>query len=68
MNQLTIPIQGMSCGGCVRNVERALGSLPGVHVEQVTVGSAAVSYDPSVTDRDAILASITGAGYAPQAA
>ncbi|MEX2178497.1 MAG: cation transporter [Gemmatimonadaceae bacterium] len=68
MNQITIPIQGMSCGGCVRNVERALGRLPGVRVERVTVGSTAVSYDPSVTDRDAIFDSITTAGYAPQAA
>ncbi len=68
MNQITIPIHGMSCGGCVRIVQLALGSLPGVRVVAVTVGSAAVSYDPSITDRDAIFASITSAGYTPQAA
>lgn len=66
MTQITIPIQGMSCGGCVRNVQQALGGLPGVRVDAVTVGSASVSYDPSVTDRDAIFASITRAGYTPQ--
>ncbi len=68
MNQITIPINGMSCGGCVRNVQQALGRLPGVVVEKVTVGSATVKYDPSVTDRDAIFATIERAGYVPQAA
>lgn len=68
MHQMTIPIGGMSCGGCVRNVRQALGRLPGVSVESVTVGSATVSYDPAVTDHDTILSAITRAGYAPQAA
>lgn len=68
MNQITIPIRGMSCGGCVRNVQHALGRLPGVRVDKVAVGSATVSYDPSATDRRAIEAAITRAGYEPQAA
>ena len=68
MNQITIPIQGMSCGGCVRNVQQALGRLSGVRVDAVTVGSAALSYDPAVTNRDAIVAAIAGAGYTAKAA
>ncbi len=68
MHRITIPIRGMSCGGCVRNVQQALGRLPGVLVETVTVGSATVEYDPSVTDRDTILNTIELAGYVPQAA
>lgn len=68
MDQITIPIHGMSCGGCVRNVQRALGGLPGVRVDAVTVGSAVVSYDPSVTNRDALVAAIASAGYTAQAA
>jgi copper chaperone CopZ len=68
MNRITIPIHGMSCGGCVRKVEHALGSLPGVKVEGVTVGSATVNYDPSVTNPGAIVTAIERAGYVPQAA
>lgn len=68
MKETTIRIRGMSCGGCVRNVQHALGRLPGVQVETVTVGSATVSYDPIVTDHEDILAAIERAGYVPQAA
>lgn len=68
MNRITIPIRGMSCGGCVRKVEHALGDLAGVKVETVSVGSATVEYDPEVTNRDAIAAAIERIGYLPQAA
>ena len=68
MERLTIPVRGMSCGGCVLNVRRALERLPGVTVETVTVGLVTVSFDPSVTDPAVILATIERAGYAPQAA
>ena len=68
MKETTIRIRGMSCGGCVRNVQEALGRIPGVRVDTVTVGSATVSYDPAVTDHDDILAAIERAGYVPQAA
>ena len=38
MQRLSIPIAGMSCGGCVRAVRDALAKVPGVNIEQVTVG------------------------------
>ena len=68
MKEATIRIRGMSCGGCVRNVREALGRVPGVRVDTVTVGSTTVSYDPDVTDHEDILAAIERAGYVPQAA
>ena len=68
MQRMTLPIQGMSCGGCVRNVRHALGRLPGVRVDNVSVGQATVSYDPGVTDRAAIVAAIERAGYATRTA
>ena len=68
MQQTTIHIRGMSCGGCVRSVRHALDRLPGVRVDAVTVGTATVSYDPAVTARQDILAAIERAGYTPQAA
>ncbi len=67
MQRISIPIAGMSCGGCVSNVRNALARLPGVQVEQVKVGSAIVAYDPAVTSPDAIRAAIAGAGYTPTA-
>ena len=68
MQQITIPILGMSCGRCVRNVQHALGQLPGVHADGVSVGSATVSYDPAVTDLAAIASAIERAGYEPRSA
>ena len=68
MKETTIRIRGMSCGGCVRNVQEALGRIPGVRVDTVTVGSATVSYDPTVANQEDILVAIERAGYVPQAA
>lgn len=68
MQRISIPIAGMSCGGCVNNVRNALARIPGVQVEQVTVGSATVAYDPAVTSPEALGAAIVRAGYKPLAA
>ena len=68
MERMTIPIAGMSCGGCVSNVRNALARTPGVQVEQVRVGAATVAYDPAVTSPDAIREAISRAGYTPRAA
>ncbi len=67
MHQITIPIRGMSCGGCARSVAEALRRLPGVTVETVTIGSATLAYDPAVIDRDTLLTTIESAGYVPHA-
>ncbi|MEP7324456.1 MAG: heavy-metal-associated domain-containing protein [Gemmatimonadota bacterium] len=68
MQRISIPIAGMSCGGCVANVRKALTQLPGVQVEDVKVGVATVSFDPALTSREALGAAIAGAGYQPKAA
>jgi copper chaperone len=60
---MLLQIDGMSCGHCVASVKKALGELDGVAVDSVTVGSADVRYDPSSTDREAILDAVTEAGY-----
>ncbi len=67
MHQITIPIRGMSCGGCTRSVGEALRRLPGVNVDTVLIGSATLTYDPSVVDRDTLLTTIENAGYVPSA-
>ena len=68
MQRISIPIAGMSCGGCVNNVRNALTRIPGVKVEQVKVGSATVAYDPAVTSPEALRAAIAKDGYKPLAA
>lgn len=65
MQQLTMAISGMSCGGCVTRVRNALGALAGTHVDAVTVGSATVTYDDSQTTPAAIARAVTDAGYEP---
>ena len=68
MQQITIDIRGMSCGGCVRTVRDALGRIPGAHLQTVTLGSAMLAFDPAIIDCDTIFAAIKGAGYLPQPA
>ncbi len=65
MQQLTMPISGMSCGGCVSTVRKALEALSGTHVDSVTIGSATVTYDASQTTPAAIAQAVSDAGYEP---
>jgi copper chaperone len=65
MTSLTIPIGGMSCGGCVAGVKAALATIPGVAEADVRVGEAKVQYDPARTNPDALRDAITRAGYVP---
>jgi copper chaperone len=63
MRHATLHIEGMSCGHCLNAVNRALGSLPGVRIEQLRIGRADVSYDESVTDPSQLEAAVSEAGY-----
>lgn len=64
MEQTTISITGMSCGGCVNSVRRALASIAGVTDANVKVGAAAVTYDPEATNPAALRHAIVQAGFA----
>jgi copper chaperone CopZ len=68
MQRLTIPITGMSCGGCVNNVRSAFAKIAGVTDAQVTVGAATVTYEPKLTNPEALRRAITQAGYGVAAA
>jgi copper chaperone len=63
METIALKIEGMSCGHCVRAVQDALGTMDGVDVERVEVGSASVSFDPARTDATRIAQAIQEAGY-----
>jgi copper chaperone CopZ len=65
MEQMTLRVTGMSCGGCENAVTRALGRLEGVsevtasHVEE----KVGVSFDPAAVTPDQIRATIAAIGY-----
>jgi copper chaperone len=64
MQRASLLIEGMTCGHCVRAVERVLNGLAGVHSVRVNVGSAIVAYDPSVVSPQGIEAAVLEEGYA----
>ena len=63
MERATISIDGMSCGHGVGQVRSALQNVPGVTVENVTVGRAEVAYDGSKVKPDALRNAVAEAGY-----
>jgi copper chaperone len=63
MQRATFDISGMSCGHCVKAVDKALQQADGVTVEQVAIGSATVAFDEQKTSAEAIAAVIDDAGY-----
>ncbi len=63
MTSTTLKIDGMSCGHCVSSVKKALEGLDGVKVEQVSIGSATIQYDPATVTPEKIVETISEAGY-----
>lgn len=61
--ELTMTIEGMSCGHCVASVKKALSEVQGVQVKNVAVGSATVAYDPSRVSPEQISEAVSDAGY-----
>jgi copper chaperone CopZ len=62
---LTLPVHGMTCGGCARTVERKLSSTPGV--AKVTVdlegARATVEYDASAVRPETLANAVRQLGY-----
>lgn len=65
LNQVTIPIGGMTCAACSQRVEKAIDKLEGVTKVSVNLATekATVEYDISVIRLTAIKQSIEKAGY-----
>lgn len=63
MRDLTLFIEGMSCGHCLHAVNKALASVPGVEIGSVRIGRADVQYDESVIAPGRIIEAVSGAGY-----
>jgi len=45
----TVAVEGMTCQHCVRAVFTALAAVPGIDRAEVSIGSARVEHDGSVT-------------------
>lgn len=67
MQSITFRVEGMTCGGCVANVEAALKEVPGVTIAtaDLKTETAKVVFDPSKADRKRIADAVKKSGYAP---
>ncbi len=68
-NEISFPVQGMSCGSCVRHIQAPLEAAPAssrwsVEVNLV-VGEVTISYNPQTTEPGAIAQTIQYRGYRP---
>ena len=60
---LTLSIEGMHCGGCVRRVTTALQGVRSVELGAVEVGSARVTVDSAQTSAEEIVAAVDRIGF-----
>ncbi|MGE7918925.1 copper chaperone CopZ [Viridibacillus sp. NPDC093762] len=65
MQQITLNVQGMSCGHCVNSIEGNVGKLNGVESIKVHLDTAKVDVllDPNVISLKEIKAEIEDQGY-----
>ncbi|MGH9414910.1 MAG: heavy-metal-associated domain-containing protein [Terriglobales bacterium] len=68
MERLRMKIAGMTCGHCVKAVERVLTETPGVKVGKVQVGAAEMEYEPGVISPAEIARRIGDEGYTAEVA
>ncbi len=63
--EVELPITGMTCASCVRNVERALTKANGVISANVNLATerASVIYDPAQIKLEQMIDRVSGAGY-----
>lgn len=60
---LKLDVSGMSCGHCVKAVREALTAVPGVTVDDLSIGSASVSYDDAEVTVGDLVDAVSDAGY-----
>jgi copper chaperone CopZ len=62
---LELKVEGMTCEGCVRSVERKLSKVAGVESARVDLGTATatVEYDDSQARADQFIAAVEQIGY-----
>jgi Cu+-exporting ATPase len=65
LQNVSIPIVGMTCASCVNRVEKAIARTPGVESAAVNLATeqATVAYDPALTTIANVAAAVRKAGY-----
>jgi copper chaperone len=63
LREVTIRIENMHCGACVRRVSQALEKIGGVQVDEVRIGAARMRTPDDLPDR-AVIGAVEKAGYA----
>ena len=67
--EVSLPIEGMTCASCVRRVEKGLAKLPGVESVAVNLATehATVKYNPAMVGAGEFRQAVERAGYAIRA-
>ena len=64
VEKILLPVEGMTCASCVRRVEKAVASAPGVEESAVNFASETLSVTPGAGfSAEALIAAIEKAGY-----
>ena len=65
METLTLNIEGMTCGGCVKSVTRILEGVEGVAKAEVSLEgkSALIEFDPAKTCAAALIEAVEDGGF-----
>jgi Cu+-exporting ATPase len=65
VEEITLPVAGMSCAACVNKVEKVLKGLPGVAGAKVNLAAAkaGIEYDPAACSLTDMAEAVRGIGY-----
>jgi copper chaperone len=61
--ELTLSVEGMHCGACVRRVTAVLQSMKGVELGAVKVGSVEMIFKPDQASAEEIAAAVNRIGF-----
>jgi len=63
MMTTNIKIEGMSCQGCVRSLDKALSGLSSLELNQVSIGNAEVTFDEKKLSVEELKTAIEDIGF-----
>ncbi len=65
METITLNVEGMTCGGCVKSVTRILENTDGVTKAEVSLENknAVIEFDAARTNVDALIEAIEDGGF-----